>query len=127
MKVVLRCVVVLSLLAACSNSSPGGDDAGATVNGCSAFTDGTTVTGPSGPTPAQYSPACVHVKVGQSVTFNLDFSDHPMQPFGGDTGNPIQETTSGTTATFTFASAGTFGFHCEAHPSIMQGAVQVTP
>jgi plastocyanin len=109
-----------------------GSDAAAPVNGCTAFTDDTsvttpTITGPSGGSPSQYTPNCVHIKVGQSVTWNVDFSGHPLEAFGGTTPSPIMPTSSGTTVTFTFSSAGTFGFHCEFHPSIMFGAVEVTP
>ncbi len=119
---------------ACGNSSSG-NDAGSDgaveeVNNCAAYTDDTAgaaaITGPTGASPAQYTPNCIHVKVGQSVTFNSDFTDHPLEPSGGDSPNPIPETESGTTVSVTFANAGTFGFKCQAHPSIMFGAVQVT-
>lgn len=119
---------------ACSNSpgsSDSGSDSAAPINGCTTFTDDTasggTVTGPTGATPAQYTPNCVHVKVGGTVTFNSDFANHPLGAFGGDTPNPITNTATGTTVAITFPAAGTFGFQCQAHPSIMFGAVQVTP
>lgn len=130
MKLVIASMLAVAGLSSCSSSSSG-NDAGVTVNGCDTFTDATsgsaTVNGPTGATPAQYSPNCVHIKTGQTVTFALDFTDHPMQPFGGDTPSPILETTSGTSVQFTFANAGTFGFQCEAHPGTMHGAIQVTP
>ena len=62
----------------------------------------------------------------EMVTWNVDFTDHPLGASGGDTPNPITTTASGTTVSFTFPNAGTFGFHCLAHPTIMFGAVQVT-
>ena len=123
-----------SVALGCSSPQETGDsgsDAAAPVNGCTTYEDdtaaGATVNGPTTAAPAQYSPACVHIKVGQSVTFNSSFSAHPLAAFGGDTGNPIQTTSTGTTASFTFSQAGTFGFHCQAHPATMQGAVEVTP
>ncbi len=100
------------------------------VNGCTAFTDDTTdggvITGPSDFNPAQYTPNCVHVKVGQSVTWNVDLTDHPLAPAGGDTPNPINPIGTGTSVTYSFPNAGTFGFHCAQHPTLMFGAVEVT-
>jgi plastocyanin len=101
------------------------------VNGCTSFNDqssnGGTVNGPMTPTPAQFSPNCVRIKAGQSVTFNVDFAAHPLAASGGDTGNPITTTVAGTSVTFQFTKAGTYGFHCLAHPTIMFGAIQVMP
>lgn len=106
-------------------------EAAAPVNGCTTFTDqtanGGTITGPMNATPAQYSPNCVHIKVGQKVTWNVDLTSHPLGAAGGDTPTPITTTSTGTTVSFTFPNAGTFGFHCNVHPTIMFGAVQVTP
>ncbi len=121
---------VALLTGSCSSGSTN-TDAGATVNGCTAFEDdtaaGATVTGPSGASAAQYTPNCVHIKVGQSVTWSSNFTSHPLVPFNGDTPNPITSTATGTTASVTFPAAGTFGFHCGIHTTLMQGAVQVTP
>ncbi|HEY1954661.1 MAG TPA: plastocyanin/azurin family copper-binding protein [Polyangiaceae bacterium] len=101
------------------------------VNGCTSFTDmtanGATIQGPMDALPAQYSPNCVHIKMGQTVTWNLFFSGHPMAASGGDTPSPIETTSTGTTVTFTFDAPGTFGFHCLSHPTQMFGAVEVTP
>jgi plastocyanin len=128
----------------CSNSSPnddGGTDAAPSdanggmdmgtqdagpVNGCTTFTAGTTVTGPSTDTPAQYMPNCIQIAAGGTVTFNSNFTAHPLQASGGATPTPIQTTSSGTTVMFTFPNPGVYGFHCEAHPAIMFGAVEVT-
>ncbi|HEY2368198.1 MAG TPA: hypothetical protein VGH87_17490 [Polyangiaceae bacterium] len=101
------------------------------VNGCDTFTDmtanGATIDGPSNAVPAQFAPNCVHVKVGQSVTWNVDLSAHPLAAFGGTSPSPIPETTSGTSVTVMFSAPGTFGYHCLAHPTIMFGAVFVSP
>jgi plastocyanin len=85
-----------------------------------------TITGPSNANPSQFSPNCVHIKTGQMVTWNVDFTNHPLGASGGTTPSPIQTTSSGTMVSFTFGSTGTYGFHCLAHPSIMFGAVLVT-
>jgi plastocyanin len=133
-------VIVLSGLG-CSSGTTGTDggtdaanDVAATpVNGCSTYTDDTataaTITGPSTATPAQYTPNCVHIKVGQTVTWNADFTDHPLIASSGmgTTPNPIPATAAGTTVTVTFSAAGTFAYNCNFHPSVMLGAVEVTP
>jgi plastocyanin len=101
------------------------------VNGCTDYVDmtanGATINGPMDPNPAQFSPNCVHVKVGQTVTWNVLLSSHPLAASGGDSPSPITTTASGTSVTFTFSNAGAFGYHCLAHPTIMFGAVYVTP
>jgi plastocyanin len=107
----------------------GGGDSG-TVNGCTTFTDmtadGGVITFPTVASPAQYSPNCVHVLAGQSVTWNGSFSNHPLEASGGTTSSPITTTNTGTTATFAFPNVGTYGFHCQFHPGVMFGAVEVT-
>ncbi|HEY4122258.1 MAG TPA: hypothetical protein VGM56_30530, partial [Byssovorax sp.] len=57
-----------------------------------------------------YSPACITITKGSTVTFVGDFVSHPLA--GGLTTNDVQDptssiqnTTSGTTATFTFPNA----------------------
>jgi plastocyanin len=130
----LGCTMLLGL--GCGTSSPsndGGTDAGTggdtnvgTVNGCTSFTAGTTVTGPSGDTPSQYTPNCISIAKGGSVTWNVDFTAHPLEVENGTSPSPITTTSSGTTVTFTFPNAGTYGFNCQNHPSIMFGAVEVT-
>lgn len=130
---------------ACTSSNPqsdagsdagevdSGGDAAAAINGCTTFTDmtadGGAITGPATATPAQYSPNCVHVKVGQSVTWSSDFSNHPLVPTAGvgTQPNPITATSTGTTVTITFPAAGTFAYNCGIHSSTMLGAVEVTP
>jgi plastocyanin len=68
------------------------------------------------------------IKAGQSVTFQEgDFSNHPLESANGTLPSPIIETNSGTTVTFAFATAGTYGFECEFHPAIMYGAINVVP
>ncbi len=75
------------------------------------------VQGPPTASPVQYNPNCVTVSVGQSVVFQqADFAEHPLEPMGGTTPNPITLTSTGATVTFTFTSAGTYGFQCMLHP-----------
>ncbi len=106
---------------------------GGTVNACTTFTvktkpnDTRQITFPNGASPAQYSPACLEIKSGQSVTWSGSFSNHPLEPGGGTSNSPIQVTSNGSTVTFTFPNAGTYGFNCGIHPGIMFGAVHVIP
>lgn len=89
-----------------------------------------TITFPNGVNPAQYTPRCVKIKVGQQVAWDGKFENHPLGPFGGDTPNPIPPTSvtpGGGVLTVTFAAAGTFGFRCGSHPAQMNGAVKVVP
>jgi plastocyanin len=105
------------------------------VNGCTVFTDLTaadaglaTITGPGpGALPAQYAPNCIKIKVGASVKWNSGFVSHPLGPSGGDTPSPITATSTGTTVTFAFPNAGTYGYACAFHSLSMFGAVQVVP
>jgi plastocyanin len=73
-----------------------------------------------------YEPSCVRIKVNQDVTWLGDFTQHPLEPFGGSPGNPIVATSTGTSYQQAFAVAGTFGFHCMNHTTML-GAVRVEP
>jgi plastocyanin len=134
----LACLVGSALVAACgggggtggSGSGSGGSTSSSTggggmVNGCDPSTTmlttgDATITFPTTAAPAQYSPNCVKIKAGSKVTWNGDFSMHPL------TGSaPIMDTMTGMSASFTFPTAGTFAFNCQFHPSIMLGAVIV--
>src|SRR5579862_8953969 len=122
-------VLIFGSSLGCTSSNPvndagsdaGGGDAAAAINGCTTFTDmtasGGVITGPSGATPAQYTPNCIHIKVGQSVTWNSDFTDHPLVPTSGvgTQPNPITATSTGTTVTIAFPAAGTFAYNCGIH------------
>lgn len=89
------------------------------------------VTFPTVASPAQYTNRCVLIKAGQTVSFQGSFSDHPLQAHGGDSPSPIPALTNATpdagALVVTFPNAGTFGFRCQFHPTIMNGAVKVVP
>jgi plastocyanin len=101
-----------------------------TVNGCDASitqtsSPGTTITFPMGMTPdLQYAPPCVKVPNGSSVGWSGNFTTYPLA--GQGTGTPIATTSAGTSASFVFATSGSFGFHCLSTAS-MVGAVFVLP
>ena len=107
------------------------------VNGCgptefaasdhTAASDPRAITFATTPSPVQFSPSCMRIKAGQTVTWSGDFSDHPFEPMPAVPDDPIMDVTSGTTTSVTFPAAGTFGFDCAMHPSIMHGAIEVVP
>ena len=116
----------------------GGDGGGApdTVNGCDPASaedhtraDATTVTSAG----AIYTPSCIRIRRGASVTFLSTFDTHPLA--GGtvteeiatpEPESPIQPTSSGDQASFTFPDSGVYGYYCDFHASIgMMGAVFV--
>ena len=107
--------------------APRGDGSSA-LNGCTIFEDHTADADPrtiswgfSIPTdPAR----CMKVRVGQSVTWNGSFTEHPLLAQGGDTPNPIASV--GASGTVLFPGAGTFGFACSNH-AFMTGAIEVIP
>jgi plastocyanin len=121
--------------AAASSGAGGG---GASINGC----DPATAVDQTGKGEATvsvtgfaYSPKCFKVSAGTKVTFNADFALHPLvggviesgvkEPYAS---SPIAHTTTGMTASFTLANAGSFGFYCDVHgPAGMTGAVYVQP
>jgi plastocyanin len=79
-----------------------------------------------------YAPRCLKVPAGTTVTFSGDFATHPLIPSairGTITGNPIVATSSGATATFTFANPGFYAYLCMIHGlddgSSMSGVIWV--
>lgn len=110
----------------------------APLNGCdtAAFVDRTATTairtvgfGNPGFT---YSPKCILIAAGQSVTFSGAFTSHPLRPgvganaAAGSPNNPIMSTSTGTSAMFTFPAAGTYPYNCSTHDgSGMNGVVRV--
>jgi len=104
------------------------------LNGCNDAdfqTAGTTIAF-GGSLNLTYSPKCLLVTAGATVTFNGNFTTHPLSPgtasstSAGSPGNPISLTNTGTTKTFTFSTAGTYPYICTAHASSgMVGAIKV--
>jgi plastocyanin len=132
-------LLLAAALACTSSSSPPAPPSGPgpANNGCTIFTDASAAASTRTISFAgnQYSPGCLTIAPGQSVTFTGDFTKHPLRPgvapsLGGGQGttpNPIPtQTTSGTALTVTFPVAGTYPFYCAVHQSEGQtGAVQV--
>ena len=130
--ILLASTLTLGCSDSSNNSTPGtgGSGGGGTGGGipfmavapCSAATDytttGTTITFPAGATDFNYSPKCLKVASGASVTFSGEFSSHPLDPSdlrGTLTGNPIMLTNTGTSASFTFTTPGFYAYYCQFH------------
>jgi len=124
-----------------SSSSSGSGGAGggnAGLNGCDQAT-ADDLTGMASTTVQfaglAYSPPCIRVKVGTSVTFEGNFALHPLQGgtvVGGvptpDPTSPITLTNSGMSATFKLNNAGDVPYYCTAHAITgMKGAIFVEP
>lgn len=74
---------------------------------------------------AKYSPSCMRIKAGQSVTFAGNFAIFPLAPMGqGAAASPIAPTAAGATASFTFAAKGRYSFGSVATPTL-RGAIDV--
>lgn len=104
---------------------------------CSAATDyqsGSMITFPVSASQLRYSPQCLKVTTGATVTFNGDFTMHPLRPSMNrpNTDTPITAVDSGASKTFTFTKAGFYAFYCQFHDPIdtgtlMSGVIWVTP
>jgi len=151
----MRAAVLAIALTACGNDSTpqeidapttpsdGGIDAAMidapmAVNGCMRAI-ATDLTAPGATrtiviTDDKYTPRCPRITVGQSVTWNGDFGEHPLAPgiirgsqLTTQPGSPIQSVTNGTTTTVTFTAAGDWAFYCPQHSPGMSGMIYVDP
>jgi len=119
-----------------ASSSSSSSSGGMMVNGCEQGTaedhtaDANTkvAVGGAGFT---YSPACIRIKKGSTVTFEGAFASHPTvgglagPPPAPDSSSPIKQTNTGTSVTFTFDTAGNYPYYCEYHLPSMAGVVFV--
>lgn len=66
-----------------------------------------------------YSPGCIKVTAGTTVTFNGNFAFHPLaggsSPPTVDAASPIKNTSTGMSAKFDLPTAGTFDYFCQNH------------
>jgi plastocyanin len=82
------------------------------------YATGTTIAFPAGATDFSYSPKCMKVPAGTTVTFSGDFTVHPLEASthrGALTGNPISSTGSGTSKSFDFPTPGFYAYYCGVH------------
>ncbi len=106
---------------------------GGPLNGCSGnYADRTnggqiqrTITFPIGaPGGFTYSVPCMRIKAGQTVQIDGNYGNHPLAPLGGTVPTPFTLTNTGLSQPFTFPTAGTYGFHCQNHATML-GAIEV--
>lgn len=114
------------------------DTGPAPVNGCqpAQAVDGTAATASRTITFGSndaYTPRCLKISVGQSVTFSGSFAEHPLRegiirsgasPMAQQ-GNPVPNVDTGTSTMVTFSTAGDWAYYCSAHQPIMAGMVYV--
>lgn len=82
-----------------------------------------------------YTPRCLVVRAGQSVTFSMSFTTHPLNPgvphgssAGATSPNPIEAQRAGSSYTVAFTGAGFYPFYCNVHGHVgMAGVVRVVP
>jgi plastocyanin len=110
----------------CSNAASFVDKSGAGTSRVVSFG------GQNGSGVYSYLPQCMLIAAGQTVTFQGDFSAHPLRPGlapGGSgtasSNSPITNQDSGTTADITFPTAGTYPYYCQNHHGMgMYGSIK---
>jgi plastocyanin len=91
------------------------------------YMTGTTVTFPASGG-FSYSPKCLKVARGATVTFmspSSSFTAHPLKKSterGTLTNNPIVDTSTGSSTTVTFPNPGFYAYYCAYHGSDSDGA-----
>jgi len=112
-------LVVAAAFAACATSG----------SGQSAGPDATPVSTSTVDLPPSYrfAPAAISVAAGTTVTWtNHDNFTHSVQFLDGGLSTDPLLMEPGASATFTFATPGTYRYQCHLHPQNMQGTVTVT-
>lgn len=137
-----KMTVAFILIVGCGgddNNAPADAPGSSQVNGCTAASamdlTASTATRTISFSGTSYTPKCAKIKAGQNVTFSGAFSTHPLRAGTvvgttrtPQTGSPITDQDTGTEATFSFPSAGTFPFYCNFHyQSGMFGTLYVDP
>ncbi|MBN1606218.1 MAG: hypothetical protein JW940_06270 [Polyangiaceae bacterium] len=101
------------------------------LNGCNQQSDYQDLTAPSADRTIDWTfgaQDCLKIRAGQSVTWSGNFTTHPLEPWLGDTPNPIESHTGDTgDHVVGFDASGTFGYRCAVHTTTMFGAIWVVP
>jgi plastocyanin len=96
---------------------------------------GSDSSGPSGNPPPDgdilvqndhYNPPTLTVSAGSSVTWAWDSNGEPHTVTFDADPNQTSGVKSSGTYEHTFATAGTFAYHCQVHPTTMKGTITVT-
>ena len=124
-----------------AGADAGAPDAGPVVNGCTVGS-ATDRRGQSAVTivfrdeDQAYTPRCLLVDEGTTVTFSGNFAEHPLQageviagvptPTTAGTPLPTSPRGGGTTASFVMSPPGTYGYYCVPHATFgMVGTIFV--
>ena len=80
----------------------------------------------------EYTPKCLRIKTGQTVTFTGDFYIHPLAPACGPSAALENRTDAGiSSSTFTLSAPGAYGYYCLDHGNTqgasMSGVIDVVP
>jgi plastocyanin len=132
------------LFAACGSNGSGSGGAGGTGGsggtggtgtcaaafaGCTSYMDLTadTANREIAFTFSMYTPNCIKVQTGQTVTFTGSFAQHPLAQSCGP--ESVLFNTAGMSKSFTFATPGNYGYYCTFHGNQMgqgmAGSIQV--
>jgi len=115
-------MVVAAALGACSPTGSAG--AGGTAGGGAAVATSVVDL----PRSYRFAPEAISVAAGTTVTWNNnDNFTHSVQFLDGDLPTEPLLMQPGESATFTFATPGTYSYLCHLHPQDMRGTVTVTP
>lgn len=75
-----------------------------------------------------FSPRCLTIRAGQTVTFMARFSSHPLiQREDSTLPNPIPTVQEGSSASVKFDCPGDYNFSCRTHQDNMEGSIRVVP
>ena len=114
-------IVVAAFLAACSPSGSAGS--GVATGGTAVATSVVDL-----PPSYRFAPDAISVAQGTTVTWtNHDNFTHSVQFLDGGLPTEPLLMQPGASATFAFATPGTYHYQCHLHPQNMRGTVTVTP
>jgi plastocyanin len=117
----IAAIVLAAFTAACSPS--GSTGSGDAAGGAAVATSVVDL-----PPSYLFAPEAIAVARGTTVTWtNHDNFTHSVQFLDGGLPTEPLQMQPGATATFTFATPGTYHYQCHLHPQNMRGTVTVTP
>lgn len=96
---------------------------------CSSFVEGggQTTIAFGGAAGLAYSPRCLRIRPGASVTFTGNFAAHPLAVVC-QSSSVLTRLAEGTSRTFTFDTPGDYRYRCEIHGGAgMTGVIRVEP
>lgn len=117
----LTAIALTSALASCGSSKSGGDAAAGPGSSCMTITGTTAKVTIEG---FKFSPACVSVATGTTVTFTNEDSVAHTATASSSGGFDSGDLNNGQSYSKTFTTAGTYNYICDIH-QYMKGTVEV--